>query len=182
MHTSFPMPLYLIFAYSNWHQTLGFLLKLEAMFLINHGKSSGPWTSLLLNSSLPFFFPVFGLCYPDTVREKAGSGIAHHSLCGPDHPTLRGEETIPSGPEKRHPCPSFILVHVIFLAMENDHWVEACSPLAKVSLVLVWYLQLFFKKYSLMFSDCGCESSLRFSSLPSFFLSFTEFWRANNKV
>lgn len=144
MHISFPMPLYsLIFTYTNWHQILGLLLKLEAMFLFNQGKSTRPWTSLLLGSSLLFFW--FGLCYPGTVWKNARSGIVHHSLCGPDHPTQRGEERLSSGLEKRHSCPFFCTsTHVMFMAMEN-HWVEACSSLAKVCLVLPWYLKLFLK-------------------------------------
>lgn len=71
--------------------------------------STGPQASLLLNSSL--LFVCFGLYHPGMVWERACSGIVHHSLCGQENPTLRGEERLPSGPEERRPGPFYILVH-----------------------------------------------------------------------
>lgn len=128
MHTSFPMRLYsLIFTFTNWHLNLRLLWKLEAMFLLTRGKSTGPWTSLLLIYSLLFF--LFWLVI--TGHSMGESKVRHYPLqsawARPSHSEGRRNIAFRTGEKAMFLVHFCISTHVIFMAMEKQHWVEACS-------------------------------------------------------
>jgi len=88
--------------------------------------NTGPQASLLLWSYL--LFVCFGLCHPVMVWKS----IVHRSLHEQHHPTLLEEERLPSGPDKRHSGPFYVLVYVTFATTENQagekpghHWEKA---------------------------------------------------------